>query len=117
MPYPLSVVPGPLLSLGASLVSKATIKGLLPAFLQLLSIDYGRWASGQPRSRTQGTGSLLQAPQQTSSDAEEGAGDEANSKEGDAGDEVSSKEKGGESSEKGSSISQERVGAGGMKKQ
>eukprot|EP00967_Tisochrysis_lutea_P113384 scaffold179926_cov16-Tisochrysis_lutea.AAC.1 len=26
---------------GASLVSKATIKGLLPAFLQLLSIDYG----------------------------------------------------------------------------
>eukprot|EP00983_Pelagomonas_calceolata_P096232 1158104-Pelagomonas_calceolata.AAC.8 len=52
---------------------------------------------------------MLQAPQQTSSDAEEGAGDEANSKEGDAGDEVSSKEKGGESSEKGSSISQERL--------
>ncbi|GAX80518.1 hypothetical protein CEUSTIGMA_g7956.t1 [Chlamydomonas eustigma] len=39
VPHPLSPAPRPLLSLAATLVTKFTIQQLLPAFLQLLSVD------------------------------------------------------------------------------
>ncbi len=32
---------------------------LMPGFLQLLSIDYERWAAGRPMARSDSTGSLL----------------------------------------------------------
>lgn len=36
-----------------------TIQQLLPGFLQLLSVDYTRWAAGQSRNNIQPAGSLL----------------------------------------------------------
>ncbi len=42
MPPPLSVVPGPLLALAGSLLARFAVQALLPGFLELLSVDYGR---------------------------------------------------------------------------
>jgi len=62
LPHPLSIVPGPLLSTTASLVAKLVMQSLLPSFLELLSTDYGRWATGS--SRTAPVGSLVAAGKQ-----------------------------------------------------
>jgi hypothetical protein len=51
--YPLSIVPGPMLSATASLVAQLTMKALLPSFLDLLGTDYARWASGTSTSSRQ----------------------------------------------------------------
>jgi hypothetical protein len=62
LPYPLSIVPGPLLSTTAGLVAKLVMQSLLPSFLELLATDYGRWAMGV--SRAAPVGSLVAAGKQ-----------------------------------------------------
>lgn len=57
MPYPLTVVPAPLLGMAAGLLSKLAVQSLLPGFLDMLAVDYGRWAQGIARG--QSAGSLL----------------------------------------------------------
>eukprot|EP00798_Chlamydomonas_sp_ICE-L_P025379 gene25379-11040_t len=56
---PMTSVPGPLLSMTGSLVARLAMKTLLPAFLELLSVDYERWASGVDGSRSDNAGSLV----------------------------------------------------------
>lgn len=62
LPHPLSIVPGPLLSTTAGLVSRLVMQSLLPSFLELLATDYGRWATGS--SRAAPVGSLVAAGKQ-----------------------------------------------------
>lgn len=74
LPAPLSVAPGPLLALAAGLVAKLALQSLLPPFLDLLAVDYGRWATGRG-SRAEAAGSLLAAGDPPSSTGQEpGAG-------------------------------------------
>lgn len=73
VPYPLSVVPGPLLNLAATLVTKSIMQQLLPGFLQLLSVDYERWASGKSQERSQAAGSLLSNAAVTNNSTEAGS--------------------------------------------
>jgi len=60
MPHPLSVVPGPLLALAGGLLSRLAVQSMLPGFLDMLSVDYGRWAQGTARG--QSAGSLITQP-------------------------------------------------------
>jgi hypothetical protein len=61
VPPPLSMVPGLLLSSTAGLIAKLTMQSLLPQFLELLAVDYQRWASGAASSRALPAGSLVPA--------------------------------------------------------
>ncbi|KAL6764905.1 hypothetical protein V8C86DRAFT_2465486 [Haematococcus lacustris] len=70
LPAPLSVAPGPLLALAAGLVAKLALQSLLPPFLDLLAVDYGRWATGRG-SRADAAGSLLAAGDPPSSTGQE----------------------------------------------
>lgn len=66
LPPPLSLVPGALLSTTGGLVVKLVLQSLMPSFLQLLSVDYGRWASGTSTRTRQAlpAGSLVPAASQ-----------------------------------------------------
>jgi hypothetical protein len=59
VPPPLSAVPGPLLSTTGGLLAKLVMQALLPSFLDLLAVDYARWAAGDSSRRTTAAGSLL----------------------------------------------------------
>eukprot|EP00955_Chlamydomonas_euryale_P017260 184324-Chlamydomonas_euryale.AAC.9 len=62
VPPPLSAAPAPLLGLAAGLVTKFTMQQLMPAFLDLLVVDYQRWATGRAtrqEAREAVAGSLL----------------------------------------------------------
>jgi hypothetical protein len=61
VPPPLSAVPGPLLSTTGGLLAKLVMQALLPSFLDLLGVDYKRWASGDASRRTVAAGSLVPA--------------------------------------------------------
>jgi len=61
VPPPLSAVPGPLLSTTGGLLAKLVMQALLPSFLDLLAVDYGRWAAGDANRRAIAAGSLLPA--------------------------------------------------------
>ena len=66
VPYPLSAAPRPLLQLAATLVTKFTIQQLLPGFLSLLAVDYGRWATGKAKARrSEAAGNLLSKAQKS----------------------------------------------------
>jgi hypothetical protein len=74
VPPPLSAVPGPLLSTTGGLVAKLVMQALLPSFLDLLAVDYGRWASGDANRRSIAAGSLVPAAAGSSVGAVNGAG-------------------------------------------
>ena len=59
VPPPLSAVPGPLLSTTGGLLAKLVMQALLPTFLDLLAVDYARWAAGDASRRTSAAGSLV----------------------------------------------------------
>lgn len=61
VPHPLSVVPKPLLFMTASLIARFALQSLLPSFLDLLAVDYSRWAAGNGAARAQPAGSLVVA--------------------------------------------------------
>ena len=61
VPPPLSAVPGPLLSTAGGLLAKLVMQALLPSFLDLLAVDYARWASGDGARRGVAAGNLLPA--------------------------------------------------------
>eukprot|EP00798_Chlamydomonas_sp_ICE-L_P026304 gene26304-17398_t len=56
---PLSVVPGPLMSITGGLMARIALESLVPAFLELLSVDYERWACGLAEERSEPAGSLV----------------------------------------------------------
>jgi hypothetical protein len=70
-PYPLSIVPRPLLNYTGSAVAKLAMAALLPSFLELLSVDYRRWAAGLTRAAD---GNLVALPAATPLSAGEAAG-------------------------------------------
>ncbi len=74
VPPPLSAVPGPLLSTTGGLLAKLVMQALLPSFLDLLVVDYIRWASGDANRRSIAAGSLLPATQAQSNQVGEAAG-------------------------------------------
>lgn len=69
VPHPLSIVPAPLLSSTGSMVARLAMQALLPSFLELLAVDYARWAAGGSTSVRQATpaGSLVPASSEHSS--------------------------------------------------
>lgn len=54
VPAPLSVVPGLLLSTAGSLIARLAMQALVPSFVELLLVDYQRWATGAPRNTPAG---------------------------------------------------------------
>ena len=69
VPPPLSAVPGPLLAGTGGLLAKLVMQALLPSFLDLLAVDYGRWAAGDAKRTTAAAGSLLPPPTDRSQQA------------------------------------------------
>ncbi|MEW5297602.1 MAG: hypothetical protein WDW36_000803 [Sanguina aurantia] len=59
VPHPLSIVPKPLLFMTGSLVARFALQSLLPSFLDLLAVDYSRWAAGKGADRAQPAGDLI----------------------------------------------------------
>lgn len=59
VPHPLSIVPKPLLFMTGSLIARFALQSLLPSFLDLLAVDYSRWAAGKGADRAQPAGDLI----------------------------------------------------------